>query len=182
MAQENFAVLNQHVDLERCDSGISTCWNDAPYGAYPTADGWIVIAMCSLTTLSGLVGDPAIAEWDPWGEKDRIKSRIEALTAEKPTAHWIEVFAEADVWSAPVRSSRQAMDELIAMDSDRLVAFEYADVGKVRAIACPIRLSETPADVRRPSPTIGEHTEEILAELLDRSQSASSLSRAEASG
>lgn len=48
MGQENFAVLNQDITLKRSEAGVASCWNDAPYGAHPTADGWIAIAMMPL--------------------------------------------------------------------------------------------------------------------------------------
>lgn len=166
MAQENFVVLNQHVDLERTDTGISTCWNDAPYGVYPTSDGWLAIAMCPLDKLGALVGDETLGALDPWADRDTVKRRIEKRTAEADTESWMAIFAKADVWATPVRTSREALDELVEMESDRLVRFEHPVAGTLTAIACPIRLSETPVDVRYPSPLVGEHTESVVAELL----------------
>jgi crotonobetainyl-CoA:carnitine CoA-transferase CaiB-like acyl-CoA transferase len=43
---------------------------------------------------------------------------------------------------------------------------DHPRAGKVRMVGVPVRLSETPGAVRTPSPTLGEHTEEVLRELL----------------
>ena len=167
MSQENFVVLNQNVSLERTERGISTCWNDAPYGVYPTSDGWIAIAMCPLEKLGPLVGAPDIAAMDAWVERDRVKSRVEEVTSGRSVAEWMAVFAQADVWAAPVRTSQEAMTELTEMDSDILVSFDYPDAGRpLKAIACPIRMSETPADLRFRPPLPGEHTDAVIEEIL----------------
>jgi crotonobetainyl-CoA:carnitine CoA-transferase CaiB-like acyl-CoA transferase len=43
---------------------------------------------------------------------------------------------------------------------------EHPRAGKVRMVGAPVRLSETPGSVRSPAPMLGEHTEEVLADLL----------------
>ncbi|QDZ11653.1 CaiB/BaiF CoA transferase family protein [Devosia ginsengisoli] len=172
MSQENFVVLNQDVDFERTETGLSTCWNDAPYGVYPTADGWVAIAMCPLDKLARLVEDPSLAELDPWVDRDAIKRRVEMLTRKRDTDAWMADFALADVWAAPVRTSREVMDDLVATNSDRLIRFEHPRAGTLTAIACPIRFSRTPADLRYPSPDVGEHTEDVLRDVLGRDRPA----------
>ena len=168
MAQENFAVLNQGIELERSEAGVASCWNDAPYGAHPTADGWVAIAMCPLEKLAGLLDDPGLADMDPWAERDETKLRIDEGTREKTTAELMAIFEAADVWAAPIRDSRQAMDELVALDSPRLVEMDHPRAGTIRAIANPITMSETPAALHRVPPQIGEHTDEVLDDLLGK--------------
>lgn len=165
MAQESAVVLNQGIDLERSPAGVSTCWNDAPYGVYPTSDGWVAIAMCDLSLLGGLLDEPTLGALDPFAQRDEAKRQIEIRTATFSTDDLMARFVAADVWAAPVRSSKQVMDELVATDSDRLVRFVHARAGDIRSVACPIRMSETPADLRYPSPLVGEHTAQVLAEF-----------------
>jgi crotonobetainyl-CoA:carnitine CoA-transferase CaiB-like acyl-CoA transferase len=50
-----------------------------------------------------------------------------------------------------------------------LVEMEHPRAGKVKMVGAPVRLSETPGSVRTPSPMLGEHTEQVLRELLDLS-------------
>ena len=47
-----------------------------------------------------------------------------------------------------------------------LVEMEHPRAGKVKMVGAPVRLSETPGSVRTPSPMLGEHTTEVLRELL----------------
>jgi len=61
----------------------------------------------------------------------------------------------AQVVAHPQVTARQA---LVEMDHPR--------AGKVRMVGAPVRLSETPGAVRTPAPTLGEHTDEVLRQLL----------------
>ena len=167
MGQENFAVLNQGVELERSEAGVASCWNDAPYGSYSTRDGWIAIAMCPLEKLGRLIGDESLAKLDSWTDRDAATRQIAKMIKSRTTAEWMDIFKKEDVWAAPIRTSREVMDELINTDSDRLVTLDHRKAGPVKALGCPISLSETPAVAKMAAPIVGEHTEETLAEFLD---------------
>lgn len=166
MGQENFAILNQDITLERSEAGVATCWNDAPYGAHPTADGWIAIAMCPLSKLGPLLGDTGLDQMDPWAERDAVKLRIDEGTRKKSTGEIMAILEEADVWAAPVRKSSEAMEELVRLNSPRLVEMDHPKAGKIKAIANPVTMSETPVSLRHAPPQVGEHTDEILTEMF----------------
>lgn len=166
MGQENFAVLNQGIELERSGAGIASCWNDAPYGAHPTSDGFVAIAMCPLDKLADILEDVGLADMDPWNQRDETKLRIDESTRTKTTAELIAILEEADVWAAPIRDSKTAMQELVDQDSPLLVEMNHPKAGKIKAIANPISLSETPVDLRAVPPQVGEHTDEVIAEML----------------
>ena len=53
-----------------------------------------------------------------------------------------------------------------------LVEMQHPRAGKVKMVGVPVRLSETPGSVRTPSPTLGEHTVEVLRDLLGMSPEA----------
>ncbi len=165
-AQENFAVLNQDIALQRSDAGIASCWNDAPYGPHPTSDGFVAIAMCPLDKLGELLGDPDLASMHAFDERDAVKLRIDALTSRKSSEELLAILQGADVWCAPVRTTREALDELQAMNSDRLIELDHPEAGKVTAIACPITLTETPVTRREAAPLVGQHTDEVLDSLI----------------
>ena len=48
---------------------------------------------------------------------------------------------------------------------DMVVEIEHPVAGRIRNIGVPVKLSETPGQIRRPAPTLGQHTDEVLAEL-----------------
>ena len=166
MGQENFAVLNQDITLERSETGVASCWNDAPYGAHPTADGWIAIAMCPLSKLGPLLGDSGLDQMDPWAERDAVKLRIDEGTRKKTTAEIMAILEDADVWAAPIRKSGEAMEELVRLNSPRLVEMDHPKAGRIKAIANPVTMSETPVSLRHVPPQVGEHTDEILTEMF----------------
>ncbi len=168
MAQENFAVLNQDISLARSQAGVSSCWNDAPYGAHETADGWVAIAMCPLATLARLLEDPGLAELDPWEQRDEAKLRIERSTRRHTTAELMKIFEAADVWAAPIRTSADALRDIADREPGRLVEMEHPRAGTIRAVANPVAMSESPVARRAPPPQVGEHTEATISEFLGR--------------
>lgn len=166
MAQENFAVLNQDLKLERSAEGVATPWNDAPYGPHPTLDGYVAIAMCPLEKLAQLLDDPEIGTMHGFNDRDALKLRIDEHTSKMTNDTLLDLLKTADVWCAPVRDSVQAMNELVETNSDRLIELNHPEAGKVKAIACPITLTGTPASRTDAAPMVGQHTAEVLDELI----------------
>ncbi|HHY51269.1 MAG TPA: CoA transferase, partial [Alphaproteobacteria bacterium] len=79
----------------------------APYGVYPTADGYIAIAMTPVGKLAELLGLEALAPYaqDPkswFTERDTIKRILAERLARQTTAHWLAILEPADVWCAKV--------------------------------------------------------------------------------
>jgi crotonobetainyl-CoA:carnitine CoA-transferase CaiB-like acyl-CoA transferase len=104
---------------------------------------------------------------DPWLDRDAIKQRLDAATPTRATDDWLQAMLAAGLWAAPVRTMKQAMDELITDESDLVVEVEHAGGRTLRLLGCPITLSETPWRQRLRPPTVGEHTHDILAAVLD---------------
>ena len=166
MAQENFAVLNQDVEFKRSETGLATPWNDAPYGPHPTSDGYVAIAMCPLQTLGELLGDDRIDGLHGFDDRDEIKRCIDARTSTMTTSELLDLLRSRDVWCAPVRNSNQAMQDLLDEESELLVSLDHPEAGIIRAIACPISMSATPADRCDPPPLVGQHTSDVLAPIV----------------
>ena len=166
MAQENFAVLNQDISLTRSEAGLASCWNDAPYGPHPCCDGWVVIALCSLATLARLFDDDELGELDPWAQRDETKRRIDSHTRQRTKAALLDLLRTEDVWAAPVRSSQEAMRDLLDSKSPHLLEMTHPKAGKIRAIANPVSLSETPVTLRRVPPQLGADTAEVIGGIL----------------
>ena len=166
MAQENFAVVNQNLSLERSESGLATPWNSVPYGPHPTSDGYVAIAMCPLEKFAALLGDPKIHELHEFNDRDELKRLVDNHTAKYTSDDLLALLREADVWCSPIRTSRQAMDELLGEDSDFLVTMQHSEAGEIKAIANPITLTGTPVSRAEAPPMVGEHTDEVLVEMF----------------
>ncbi|MHA6616186.1 CaiB/BaiF CoA transferase family protein [Pseudonocardia sp. DLS-67] len=84
--------------------------------------------------------------------------------ATNSTEYWVKRLEEVDILCAPVHSLEQALaDEQTAVNR-MVLEMQHPTAGRVRALDAPIRLSATPAQVRRVPPRLGEHNAEVLAE------------------
>jgi crotonobetainyl-CoA:carnitine CoA-transferase CaiB-like acyl-CoA transferase len=164
--QEISAIVNQRSDVERSPAGIASPWLSAPAGMYRTADGWLALAMAPLARVAEVVGDPEIADLDPWADRDLVKRRLDRALAARTTEEWLALLLPAGLWAAKARTVREAVDELRATGSRLVATVEHPTAGPIELIGCPITLTETPWQLRLPPPVVGEHTAEVLGEVL----------------
>lgn len=180
--QEISAMVNQHSTWERSKAGIAQPWLSAPYGIYRTADGWLALAMAPLPRVAQALRLPRIADLDPWADRDEVKRELDALFATGPTRDWLDILLPEGLWASPVRTTEEVIDELdSAEDTDMLVTVDHPDVGELKLVGCHIRLSETPWRLRAAPPRVGEHTREVLSEVLSTAELAGLLPEPDAS-
>lgn len=165
--QEISAIVNQGTDTVRSQAGIAQPWLSAPFGIYRTRDGWLALSMTPLETLAPLVGDPGLAGLDAWADRDEVKRRLDPVFERDTTDGWLERLAPAGVWCSRVRTTKEAVDELRAEGSELVCRVVHPRAGELELIGCPITLSETPWELRLAPPLVGEHTDEVLSEVLD---------------
>lgn len=93
----------------------------APYGVYPTADGYLSIAMNPVPQLGALLQIPELVELtDPaswWDQRSRIETLIADRLRTGSTASWLTVLDAADIWCAPLHT----VDELVDHDGFRAI-------------------------------------------------------------
>jgi crotonobetainyl-CoA:carnitine CoA-transferase CaiB-like acyl-CoA transferase len=166
LTQEISAMVNLGLDFTRSEAGIAQPWLSAPFGIYRTADGWIAIAMGALSAVADVFDDPDIAAMDPWVDRDVIKRRLDALTPARTSEDWLRPLLAAGLWAAPVRTMKEAAEELAADGSPLIVDVEHTSGQSLQLVGCPITLSETPWRQRLRPPGVGEHTREVLTEVL----------------
>jgi crotonobetainyl-CoA:carnitine CoA-transferase CaiB-like acyl-CoA transferase len=167
--QEAVVHLNNFPRWERSAAGITQPWIGAPYGIYPTSDGHLALAMNSLRVLGELLDLPDVAlyEGNPRGaftDRDTIKRRLEGRLLTRTTNEWLELMATRDIWCAPVKDFEAIFNDPQVAAAEIVTTVEQPNIGPLKVIRAPITLSGTPATVRRPSPKVGEHNQEILRE------------------
>jgi crotonobetainyl-CoA:carnitine CoA-transferase CaiB-like acyl-CoA transferase len=167
LTQEISAMVNHGTEFSRSEAGVAQPWLSAPFGIYRASDGWIALAMGDLSAVAEVFDDPTIAELDPWSDRDAIKRRLDELTPQRSTDEWLAGLLDAGLWAAPVRTMKDAVEELVADGSPMIVDIEHSSGRPVQLVGCPITLSETPWRQRLRPPAVGEHTSEVLAEVLD---------------
>ncbi len=166
LTQEISAMVNLGLDFTRSEAGIAQPWLSAPFGIYRTADGWIAIAMGSLSAVADVFDAPDVAAMDPWSDRDAVKRRLDELTPARTTEEWLRPLLAAGLWAAPVRTMKEAAEELAADGSPLIVDVEHTSGRPLQLVGCPITLSETPWRQRLRPPAVGEHTREVLIEVL----------------
>jgi len=93
-----------------------------------------------------------------------LKSLLAEAFRKRTSAEWLEALEAADILCSPVNSLQQALDDPQVRYNQMVIEFEHPQ-GTLRAIGSPVKLTDTPASVRRPPPLLGEHDDEILSEL-----------------
>ena len=91
--------------------------------------------------------------------------QMAAAYARFPAEEWVEVAAEVGVPLQRVRSVEEALADPDLFDAGMVVEVDDPEVGPIRHAGVLIRMDATPGAVQGPAPAVGQHTEEILAEL-----------------
>ncbi|TWG87415.1 crotonobetainyl-CoA:carnitine CoA-transferase CaiB-like acyl-CoA transferase [Cupriavidus gilardii J11] len=145
-----------------------------PYQAFPTQDGHIIIGGANEKNwerIAQVLGRP---EWledpryrrnsDRMRHRDTLLPEMAAILKTRPSAHWLQVFDDAGVPVGPVHSVGEALSHPQTLARGMVVEQTHPEAGPIRTIGLPIKLTETPAQYRRPSPRLGEDTRALLAE------------------
>jgi crotonobetainyl-CoA:carnitine CoA-transferase CaiB-like acyl-CoA transferase len=149
-----------------------------PYQTFRAKDGSIIIATGNdgqYRRLCTVLGVPALAD-DPrfLSNADRVRNRsvlaplLAAPIACESMDHWIAALEGAGVPCGPINTMDRVFADPQARARGLAMKLPHPVAGEVPTIASPMRLSATPVEHRRP-PLLGEHTDQVLAELLDRS-------------
>ena len=147
-----------------------------PYTTYPTRDGQMAVAVgndAQFARFAGAVGRPEWARDERFvRNRDRVVHRdvLDALVADvlraDVTQAWIEKLRAAGVPCGRINSVAQALDDPHVAERGMVETIEHPAVGALRLLGIPFKLGGTPASVRRPPPTLGQHTDEILRDEL----------------
>ncbi|MEJ8851218.1 CoA transferase [Variovorax rhizosphaerae] len=93
-----------------------------------------------------------------------LEPEIASAFAKGTLAHWTQVLTDASVLFAPVRDFEEVFSDPVVRDGI-VQTVRHPTAGDLPLLRNPIKLSTHSADIRRPPPLLGEHTDEILAEL-----------------
>ena len=167
--QELTAFMNMRRRWERSEAGIAGAWLSAPFGIYRTADGHMALAMGSLGALAELLELPQLSEYDTperaWLDRDEAYRTVAGRLKDRPTGDWLELLGKRDVWCAAVQTFDELVTDPQVVEAELLATVAYPAAGDVRVVGVPMRFSETPGTIRLGPPTVGQHTDEVLASV-----------------
>jgi crotonobetainyl-CoA:carnitine CoA-transferase CaiB-like acyl-CoA transferase len=146
-----------------------------PYQALQTADGHLMVAVGNDTLwrrFAPLIGLPELVD-DPRFDSNpqRIANRtqliplIERALATRGSVAWADELSRVGIPAGPINNVAGALEHPQVTARDMVVSAEHPSAGTLRMTASPIKLSRYTATVRRPPPTLGEHTDDVLGEL-----------------
>jgi crotonobetainyl-CoA:carnitine CoA-transferase CaiB-like acyl-CoA transferase len=147
----------------------------APYQAFRTQDGWLNLGggsprfwprICEILGLDELVEDPRFKSLaDRVARRKELEELLEARFLTEPTAYWLERLEAAGVPAGPIFTYDQVFADPHVTHREMVVPIEHPTAGPTRVLGVPFKMSATPARVRQPAPTLGQHTDEVLGEL-----------------
>ena len=151
--------------------------NIVPYQSFQASDAWFVLAvgndrqfekLCEVIGKWELVNDPRFRL-----NSERVKHRNELISILKPifltkaTSEWLAMLEAEDIPCGPINTLDKVFSLPQVEAREMLVHMEHSEIGDLRLIGSPLKFSDTPVGYRLPPPKLGEHTEEILKELLE---------------
>ena len=191
--------LGQHVDISMLDCQISMLnymatmhflsgedpypignshFVHVPYNTFTCSDGSIVIAVITDNFWTNLKGVVTCAEFDNakydtqpgrWEDREMINARLNELLSVNSCAHWLALFEAQRIPCAPVNSLSQALSDTQVLHRNMVVDLKHPNGSSTKGPGNPIKLSRSSDEVFTAAPTLGQHTDEVMTQLLNLS-------------
>jgi CoA:oxalate CoA-transferase len=147
-----------------------------PFRAFPTADSWIVIAIGNdglWRTFCEAVERPDLAS-DARFQTNALRTQhheeldalLEPVTRQRTTQQWVKLLKAHRLPYSPIQTVDQVVHDPNIRHRGMVAEIDQPGIGPVEIVGSPFHLSETPGTVWAPAPTLGQHTEEVLREVL----------------
>jgi len=145
-----------------------------PYQAFRTSDGWVALATFNdrlwQRAAAGL-GVPELATDPRFATNPKRLERKAELTAllaarfeTRTTDEWVAIMEQRDVPLGPVNTIDRLVADPQVEAREMVQTIDHPTAGPIKVFGFPVKFSETPCELRRPPPTLGQHTGEVLRE------------------
>jgi crotonobetainyl-CoA:carnitine CoA-transferase CaiB-like acyl-CoA transferase len=150
--------------------------NIVPYTAYAVKDGMIAVAVGNDPQFAKFAAVLDHPEWakdaryatnpDRVTNREALDNAIEEILRTRSAEEWLERLASAGIPCGKINSVAEALGSPHAQAREMVRTVEHPTSGEVKTLGIPFRFSDTPASVRRAPPTLGQHTEEVLRDVV----------------
>jgi len=150
--------------------------NITPYEAFRAQDRWFALAaanqrqwaiLCDVIGQPKLKDDPRFADNNTRvANRQALREVLDAAFACRDAAEWLAKLRQAELPCGPINAIPDVFAHPQATPREMVLQVEHPTVGTLRLPGFPYKFSATPAIVRRPPPLLGQHTQEVLGELL----------------
>ena len=147
-----------------------------PYQGFETLDKYVIIAVGNdqlFAKLCKVLGIPEIAEDARFKTNPlRVKNRKECISVLAPILktkkrdEWIKLLNAESIPCTPINTMDEVFTDPQVLHRNMLVEVDHPTAGKIKMVGVPVKYSEAEAVIRRPPPVLGEHTREVLNEIL----------------
>ena len=154
--------------------------NIVPYQVFKVKDGYVALAIgndlqwkkfCELAGVKELAENPKF-ETNPKrveNRKELIKI-LDKLMLEKRGKEWIKLCRDNGIPCGPINTIDKVFNDPQVLNRGMVVEVDHPTAGKIKLAGIPMKFSRTPAFVKSPPPLLGEHTNEVLSNLLGYSK------------
>jgi crotonobetainyl-CoA:carnitine CoA-transferase CaiB-like acyl-CoA transferase len=147
-----------------------------PYQGFETKDKYVIVAVGNdklWRRFCKIIGRPELAH-DPRFKTNplRVKNRKECigilapLMKTRPRDEWVKLLNDDAIPCSPINNMAEVFKDPQVLHRNMLVEVDHPKAGKIKLVGIPAKYSETKPTIRRPPPVLGEHTGEILREIL----------------
>ncbi len=146
------------------------------YNSYRTKDGrWIMVALmqqrywprlCRALDMGELENDSRFNSLDARLTNGKeLVATLDRIFATRTAKEWLERLTENDVWHGLVQNYAEVASDAQVLENEYVADFNHPVAGPIKVIGLPVKLSETPGQIRDAAPELGAHTEEVLLEV-----------------
>ncbi len=146
-----------------------------PYESFETKDGYVIFAVGNQRLWENFVKvfgredlneDPRFSDMKSRNQHPAdLKEILEEITRTKNTEEWVEIMEKEGVPCGRIRTLDQVLTDPHVDIREMVLEKEHPLAGKIKLTGIPTKLSLTPGDVSSVPPTLGQHTDQVLAEL-----------------
>ncbi|HEX9331971.1 MAG TPA: CaiB/BaiF CoA-transferase family protein [Anaerolineales bacterium] len=157
--------------------------NIVPYQSFQASDAWFVIAvgndkqfekLCRVISSTGmlrnkweLVSDTRfVTNASRVENRDELIALLKPIFLEKTANEWLSAFETVGIPCGPINTLDKVFAEPQVAAREMLIEMDHLTIGRLPLVGSPLKFSDTPVEYKLPPPRIGEHTEDVLKELL----------------
>jgi crotonobetainyl-CoA:carnitine CoA-transferase CaiB-like acyl-CoA transferase len=156
--------------------------NIVPYQVMPTSDGYIVLSIgndptferfCKLAGEEQLINDPKFkTNADRVSNRDFVTNTLNEITKRQTSSWWLSELEKQKIGCGPINTLKEVFSDPHVKAREMVIEMDHKKTGKapLKLIANPIKMNDTPPSYRLSPPLLGEHTDEVLSEVLGLSE------------
>ncbi|MFC2008104.1 CaiB/BaiF CoA transferase family protein [Chloroflexota bacterium] len=149
-----------------------------PFQVFPTKDGYIAVAtmggvqdqwplFCATIGCLDIMDNRRFETgWLRSQNHEVLEPILNEAMKTRTTHEWLDEFEAVGIPCGPVNTIDQVADDPQVAAREMITEVEHPAAGRFRLVNTPVKLSRTPCQVERACPDLGEHTEDVLSELL----------------